>query len=90
VTNDGTTATVVRGTSGITATRTAPGEVHVAFPRDVSSCTWEATQGNPGSTFVPGRFATVRGDATASHVFVVTYNNSAAETDANFHILVVC
>jgi hypothetical protein len=90
VTNNGTTATVVRGTPGTTAFRSGPGNVRVVFPRDVSNCTWTATQGNPGSTFVPGDFATVRGDGTATHVEVITYNTTATQIDVNFHIIVVC
>jgi hypothetical protein len=47
VTNDGTTATLVRGTA-IAATRLGAPEVDVEFPRDVSNCTWNATAGDPG------------------------------------------
>jgi hypothetical protein len=63
--------------------------------RDVSGCTWIATQGNPGSSLVPGAFATVRGNTTrpggsVNDVDVVTYDTTGAEVDANFHLLVIC
>lgn len=90
VTNNGTTATLSRGTPGATVSRVGTGDVKVTFPRDVSSCTWIATQGNPGNTFVPGLFATVRGDTNADDVQVVTYNGTGSQTDANFHLLVAC
>jgi hypothetical protein len=95
VTNNGTTATVVRGSSGVTATRTGTGAVWVHMGRDVSNCTWIATQGNPASTFVPGDFATVRGNTSISggsvnDVFVVTYSTTGSQVDANFHLLVIC
>jgi hypothetical protein len=90
VTNNGSTATVVRGTAGVTANRVAQGGVEVTFPQDVSKCTWVATQGNPASSVVMSIFATVRGDGNASDVFVVTFNQAGTQTDANFHLLVLC
>jgi hypothetical protein len=95
VTDDGTTATVVRGSPGVTATRDGAGIVLVHMGRDVSKCTWIATQGNPGSTFVPGYFAVVRGDSnvpngSVNDVDVGIYNTSGFQVDANFHLLVIC
>lgn len=98
VTNNGSAAAVVRGSPGVTATRGPDphGEVYVHMGQDVSSCTWIATQGNPGSSFVPGVFATVRGNTTrpgggsVNDVDVVTYDTTGAEVDANFHLLVIC
>lgn len=91
VTNNGSTCTVVRGSSGVTASRPFTGECFVHMGRDVSACTWIATQGNPGSTNVPADFATVRGDSTSvNDVFVVTRDSSGANADANFHLAVIC
>jgi hypothetical protein len=89
VTNDGATSTVVRGTPGTSASRIFTGETLVTFPRDVSNCTWIATQGNPGNSTVPSAWATVRGNGEPDVVWVVTYNASG-NVDANFHLLVVC
>jgi hypothetical protein len=66
--------------------------------RDVTNCTWIATQGNPGSTSVPAYIATVRGNATntgnpgsPNDVEVVTFDpTTGAQVAANFHLLVIC
>ena len=92
VTNNGTTATVVRGTPGTTAQFEATGDVFVTFPRDVSNCTWIATVGNPGSTPAVPEFASVRGNSTAGPdvVQVLTWNTSGGEVAANFHLAAIC
>ena len=90
VTDNGTTAAVVRGTAGVTAKRIDAGVVDVSFPRDVSKCTWIATQGNPGDSFVPGVFATVRGNGPSSVVEVVTEDTTDTQVDANFHLAAIC
>jgi hypothetical protein len=90
VTNNGTTVTVARSTPGVTAAKAAPGNVNVTFPRDVSSCGWIATQGNPGNNFVPADFATVRGDGTNTDVEVITWNTGGNQVDVNFHLVVIC
>ena len=89
VTNDGTTATVVRGNANAAALRSGTGRVEVFFARNVANCTWIATQGNPAGLAVPGIFATV-GGAGGNELAVVTWNTAGAQTDANFHLLVVC
>jgi hypothetical protein len=90
VTNDGTTGAVARSSGGITASRSGTGSVIVTFPTNVSGCGWTATQGNPASSYVNPYFATVRGDGTNTHVWVLTYDSTGAYVDANFHILVTC
>jgi hypothetical protein len=101
VTNNGTTATVVRGSPGVTASKVAgPGVVYVHMGRDVTNCTWIATQGNPGGDPVPAAFATVRGDVnntstvppgSPNDVEVVTFDpTTGAQVAANFHLLVIC
>ena len=89
VTNDGTTATVVRGNANAAALRSGAGRVEVFFGRNVANCTWIATQGNPAGFAVPGIFATV-GGAGGNELVVLTWNTAGAQADANFHLLVVC
>jgi hypothetical protein len=90
VTNNGTSATLVRGTA-IAATRLGAPEVDVEFPRDVSNCTWNATAGNPGNGAVAPLIATVRGDTNGpDHVLVVLFNTSGLGADGDFDLTVVC
>jgi hypothetical protein len=90
VTNNGSTATVVRSTSGVSAHRSGAGLVTVTFPQNVSGCAWTATQGPPANSLVLDNFATVRGDGTNTHVQVVTWNPNGNQVDAPFHLLVTC
>jgi len=92
VTNNGTTAAVVRGTPGTTATFEALGDVFVQFPTNVSNCTWIATVGNPGSTTAVPDFASVRGNSGAGPdvVQVLTWDTTGSEVAANFHLAAIC
>jgi hypothetical protein len=90
VTNDASAVSIVRSTPGVTATYGSQGIVKVKFPKDVSQCAWIATQGNGASAYVPSAFATVRGDGTSTDVEVITYDDTGAYIDANFHLLVTC
>jgi hypothetical protein len=92
VTNNGTTAAVVRGTSGTSAQTVATGDVFVKFPQDVSGCTWIATVGNPGSTTAPPDFTSVRGNSSQGPnvVQVLTWDTSGSEVAANFHLAAIC
>ena len=91
VTNNGTTATVVRGTAtpNAAAVRNGTGRVGVFFGVNVSSCTWIATQGPPAAAAVPAIFATVRG-VGGNEIEVDTWSTAGTLADANFHLLVVC
>jgi len=93
VTNNGTTASLVRGTAGATAERVGPGEVEVTFPRDVSQCAWVADRGEPGPVLVENGVATVRGVYQKPNVVeVVTYSVAEPdkEQDMDFHLIVIC
>jgi hypothetical protein len=81
----------VRGTPGVTASFVFTGVVDVTFPRDVSHCTWIATQGNPANNPVSSVFAAVRGAGSGPQdVEVVTFSDTGAQVDANFHLAVIC
>jgi hypothetical protein len=84
VTNDGTTATVVRGNAGAAADRVGAGQVDIFFPVNVAGCTWLATQSG-----FPAGFASIE-SATGNRVRVLTSNASGTLADANFQLLVVC
>lgn len=91
VTNNGTAATLVRGTSGVSVERYTIGDVIVTFPRDVSTCTWVASVGQPGNEIVSPGIATVRGGEQPTQVKVVTWKaTTEAQTDFNFHLIVLC
>jgi hypothetical protein len=92
VTNNGSTAAVVRGTPGTSAQKVALGDVFVKFPVDVSECTWIATVGNPGSTTAPPDFTSVRGNSSQGPlvVQVLTWDTSGSEVAANFHLAAIC
>jgi hypothetical protein len=87
----GGSVAVQRGTPGVTAVSAGAGTVNVTLPRDISACTWIATQGNPGSNVVPGDYAAVRGVPQNNHVIeVVTFDHNGLQVDANFHLAVIC
>jgi hypothetical protein len=87
VTNDGTKATVVRGTGGAhpTASRSGAGIVNVFFGQSIADCTSITTAVAPlGSIFADVEVA------SGNEVTVITSSTSGAEVDANFNLLVVC
>jgi hypothetical protein len=92
VENKGTNANFVRGTPGTTATRLGVGEVIVRFPRKVSQCTWVASVGHPGLAGLAPGGAGARGpnDEDPNSVEVITWDSTGVQTDADFHLIVLC
>ena len=84
-TNNGTTATVVRGNAGAVASRAGTGHVNIFFPQNVESCTWVVTERNPLAAGAASIETVIGND-----VQVLTADSSGALTDESFQLLVVC
>jgi hypothetical protein len=84
-------ATLARASdTGITATESG-GSVSVVFPLNVSGCADVAGRNNAGTT-VPGA-GTAQTNASAANanaIEVHTRDEKGADTDADFHLIVVC
>jgi hypothetical protein len=69
----------------------AGGAVTVAFPRNVNSCANVAARNNAGTTPPGAGFAQTNGSAAnAGAIEVRTRDEKGANTDADFHLIVVC
>ena len=93
VASDGT---FVRGSSGVTATRSGTGTYIVRFGFNVRSCAYVASVGGTGTgTPPPDAFATVSSDASnLDGVSITTFNSENTTlpppTDEPFHLVVIC
>jgi hypothetical protein len=88
VTNDGVTATVVKGTPGVTANRSAMGVVVVTFPRDITSCVYLVSTDGVSSFFSVARKRPFHTD----QVEVFSFASGAAPTaqDTPFDLAAIC
>jgi hypothetical protein len=84
-------ATLARASdSGITAVE-GGGAVAVTFPVNVTGCANVAGRNNAGTTTPGAGFAQTNGSpANANAIEVRTRDDTGANTDADFHLLVVC
>ena len=84
-------ATLARASDvGITATE-GGGAVVVAFPQNISGCANVAGRNNAGTTVPnPGYAQTNVSPANANAVEVHTRDDTGANADADFHLIVVC
>lgn len=76
----------------VTASRAELGKYFVKFSRDVRSCVYFTTLGNPGAGSVPPLgFITVASDAnTPAGVFVAVKDAHGAAMDASFQLVTIC
>lgn len=86
VDNNGSTASIARGTAGIGAVRLGPGVVGVTFPDDITNCTWVATVDGVSSSEIVAR----KRPAHVDQIEVFTYDGANAALDTRFHIAVLC
>jgi hypothetical protein len=87
----GVNPAIVRGRGATAVTRDNPGAFSVTFNRDVTGCTWLATQGFSGNGGVGPLFAAVRGTASNNVVLVVIFDHTGAQVDGvGFHVAVLC
>jgi hypothetical protein len=79
------------GRKGTTVTESG-GAVQVNFAHDVSNCAWVATKGLPGGGGTePAGFAQVNGvNGQPTVVEVRTRDDTGANVDGNFHLVVTC
>jgi hypothetical protein len=62
----------------------------VIFNRNVSTCAFSATIGNPGAGFSQGDIAVAVLASNNNGVFVGTMDNAGTFADRNFHLEVFC
>jgi hypothetical protein len=79
---------LVRGPNAAGATRLGPGRYEVYLHRNVSSCSFVATIGDPSSALVynPGLIFTATGHSTTNAVYVETKNPGGGLADYPFHL----
>jgi hypothetical protein len=84
-------AKLVRG-RGVTAVESSfPGQVVLKFNRDITGCTWLATYGPPGNSFVSSEWATIRGLSGNNELLVVLRNEEGEEeSGSGVHVAVLC
>jgi hypothetical protein len=86
--------TLVRGASGVTASRTAEGEYAVIFPVNVAACGFVATPGDDGSATPAAVTTWVAPLSTDAHGVVVETqkwgNADFTVLNEPFHLVVVC
>ena len=82
---------VVRGFGVTGVSRFGSGDFAVQFNRNVTNCSWFATYGPPGDSFVSALWATVRATGDPNTVEVVLRNADGAQADGSgFHVQVLC
>ncbi|MEV6693967.1 hypothetical protein AB0M35_21100 [Micromonospora sp. NPDC051196] len=83
---------VVRGRNAGTVFRISPGRYDVNFNHNLLGCSWVATIGDPGFSYVyhPGQISANRGRLTSYAAYVETRNVSGVLTDFPFHLQVRC
>ena len=84
-------ATLARASDATITATEGGGAVSVAFPLNVSGCADVAGRDNAGTT-VPGA-GTAQTNASAANpnaIEVHTRDEKGADTDADFHLIVVC
>jgi len=73
------------GANVVSSANLFTGGYEVIFNRDVSACSYQATQSTiPGETIVQPR------SSNANGVFVGTYSSAGAAQDRSFHLAVFC
>jgi hypothetical protein len=79
-----------RGTTS--ASRTAEGRYQVIFDRDVRACAYYATVGGPTATAPPdnGQITVSSLASNINGVDIRTGNNTGADANRGFHLLVLC
>jgi hypothetical protein len=83
---------LVKATSATGSTRLGPGRYEVTFNRDVRSCAYTATIGDPAAALVyaPGLVFTAGGHLGPNGVYVETKNLGGGLSDFPFHLDVNC
>jgi hypothetical protein len=84
--------TLMRGRNAVSVTRFGPGRYDVNFNHNLLTCSWVATIGDPGFSYVyhPGQISANQGRLTSFASYVETRNLSGVLTDFPFHLQVRC
>jgi hypothetical protein len=81
----------VRGRGTVSAARTAEGRYQVITDRDVRSCAYYATIGDPSAAQpVSGQVSVSSLGSNVNGVRIRTENDAGAPADRPFHLLVLC
>ena len=86
-----TDGTLARG-SGVTSSASlGTGQYEVIFNRDVTSCAYVTSAGNPGIFTPPARMGgTAARFQNANGIFIELFDNTGASVDASFHVAAFC
>lgn len=84
--------TLMRGRNAVSVHRFGPGKYDVNFNHNLLTCSWVATIGDPGFSYVyyPGQISANQGRLTSFASYVETRNLSGVLTDYPFHLQVRC
>jgi hypothetical protein len=82
--------TLVRGSAGVTSTRTATGVYRVVFPVDVTNCAYTATVGTASAgSEAPSQTSVAPLNGNAHGVYLQTASNGA-NSNLGSHVIVAC